>query len=144
MKNFIYEAFFLGFDAILFVAGLSFLLVINHIYQSTEESVNKSLNIKTNITTTYEDCSDIRLTKISGTSVVNEILSYDDSFDITINGTLMNNIVTPTREPFLLYIKKYDQSLLYRYISETNSYLKECVLNNEGKIVRINYVLIAD
>ena len=144
MSKFIYDSFMLIFDAILFIAALSFLLITTDIYKSTEKSVNNAISIKTNITTTYEKQDNIEKTKITGTAVANEILTYDDTYEITINGSSINNIVTPTREPFLEYIKKYDVSLLYREISNTNYYIKECNLDHEGNIVRINYDLVAN
>ena len=137
------DPLFLFFDAMLFVITLSVLFLIVRVYSQNEKGVVKSLKTKNTVSTTYNNQEDEEKTEINGTCVINEILIMDDDISIQVNSTVLTNLVTPTGEKYLEYVRKYDKSLLYDQISITNNYIREVKLDREGKVTGITYILVS-
>lgn len=142
MKQIFSDPIFLFLDAFLFIFAITMLFNINGVYVKTEKTMTKSISMKNNISTTYENQESIDQTIIDGTTVINEILAADTDIEIKINNTVITNIITPTGDKFIDYIKKYNMEPLMNRVSNTHNYKKTCILNNEGEITGISYLMI--
>ena len=81
-------------------------------------------------------------TYIQGASVISEIYGYDGALWVKINSIALNDIQTPTGEPFFEYIKKYGNDSVMDLVSITGRYKKECLMDNIGNVTGIQYTLI--
>lgn len=135
-----------------FISILILIFIINDRNVDYEKAVNDSVDRKIDISSSYVDyeSEDLyidpngssNLLFLSGAAVITELLSYDGTLTVQINNTVLNNYRTDTGEPFFDYIKKYGlPGDIAGNISVTRQYRKNCVTDNTGKLVKVEYIL---
>lgn len=138
-----FEAFLIGFEVFVFCGAVAFLILLSGRYVDYEKAVNKEINQKIDITTTYDESHESADNDyISGATVITEIMGYDGSLTVRVNTKILNNIQTDTGEPFFTYIKKYGNDLVMNEVSITSKYKKQYVTDNDGNLSGVTYTLI--
>lgn len=138
-----FEAFLIGFEVFVFCGAVAFLLLLSGRFVDYEKAVNKEINEKIDITTTYDESHEsYQNAYIDGASVIAEIMEYDGSITVRVNSTVLNNIRTDTGEEFFTYIKKYGNDLVMNEVSITSKYKKEYATDSEGNLSGVIYTLV--
>lgn len=148
----IYKGYLIAAETFALITIIILLFITVDRNMDYEQSVNESVEKKINISSTYVDYeSEDRYTDpngggsllyLSGGAVITEILSYDGSLTVQLNNTVLNRYRTDTGEPFFQYVKKYGlPSDIAGTISVTRQYQKNCITDNTGKLVKVEYIL---
>lgn len=148
----IYKGFLFAMETIVLTSIIVLLFITADRNADVETAVNSAVEKKIDISSTYSDYEneDIytdpnesgNLLYLPGAAVTMEILSYDGSITVQLNNTVLNNYRTETGEPFFDYIKTYGMpGDIVAGISSTRRYQKNCVTDNEGKLVKVEYIL---
>lgn len=137
-----FEPFLIGMEVFVFCMAVSVLFLFITRYSDYEKAVNTEVNRKIDIGTSAEGVGEESRTYIRGASVISEIYGYDGSLWVKVNSIVLNDIQTPTGEPFFEYIRKYGNDSVMNLVSITGRYKKECLMDSQGNITGIWYTLI--
>lgn len=148
----LYKGFLYAIETMVF----SFIMVLLYITidrnTALEKVVNQSVDKKINISSTFSEKENADAYQgssngdnplyVSGGAVISEILSLDDSITVQVNSTILNDYETETGEAFFAYVERYGlpEDILGK-ISVTRQYRKECVINSEGRLMKVEYIL---
>lgn len=137
------EPLLLGLRVLLFISAISCLVAVSTKYTRIESFVkDEVVQIHSDVGQTYEDYESGEQRHISGAAVLSEIMEFDGAIPIVVNGEILNDIRTSTGEPFFQYINKYSELPITEKISINSNYIKECVLDGNGDLIKIEYSLL--
>ncbi len=148
----LYKGFFYAVETMVFAYIMILLYIAIDRNAEYERMVNLSVNDKINISSTYTEMEDETayadpdgggsLLFLSGGAVLAELLTYDGSITVQVNSTVLNHYRTQTGEPFFEYVEKYGlPGDVAKQISSSRQYRKTCVTDNEGWLVKVQYIL---
>lgn len=137
-----FEPFLIGMEVFVFCIAVSVLFLFITRYSDYENAVNTEVNRKIDVGTSAEELGVESRTYIQGASVISEIYGYDGTLWVKVNSVVLNDIQTPTGEPFFEYIKKYGKDSVMNMVSITGRYKKECLMDDKGNVTGIQYTLI--
>lgn len=137
-----WEPLLIAVECMVFMGAIVALMTVSRKYTSIESHVDKEVTQKIDVHTTYTDMEHEEDTYMAGASVISEIMTYDRGIQVKINSTVVNNIKTPTGQNIYDYIQEYGTEILLKEVSITGTYKKICVLNNNGELSQIQYLLV--
>lgn len=110
-------------------------------YTKVEAQINKEINNKSDIRISAETYNDRSLTYITGSEVLNEILTQDGRLNITVKNTPINSLVTESGINVFEAIQKGEDvtDIIEKKISLKAHYSKVYQLDKNGKISGIKY-----
>lgn len=136
----------LGVRAFLFSSALFSLIAISQKYSHMETKVEKELNRKNDVSTTYTDLgSNKSITNMTGAAVIAEIMDQNGNIKVRLNNELLNQIenVNGTNMDFFTYLNEVSADYLTKKVSLSATYEKQCKINQNGEITEIQYNISA-
>lgn len=131
----------MGVEAFVFILLLTSFITMKDKAAKTNLLIQKEVNTKTNIHTTYKDMEGIGNEYISGGAVIAEIEACNGNYAVYVNSVLVNNLPTRTNQPYFKYAKEHGFGDLPGIVAVSGIYKKDCLLDDTGRLKSVHYTL---
>lgn len=131
----------MGVEAFVFILLLTSFITMKDKADKTNLLIQKEVNTKTDIHTTYKDIEGIGNEYIGGGTVISEIEACNGNYAVYVNSVLINNLPTRTNQPYFKYAKEHGFGDLPGIVAVSGTYKKECLLDDNGRLSSVHYTL---
>lgn len=142
MGDSIHEIVLGVFNALLFVSLVTVFIIFASRYEKNNILIKENGYNKEAVSSFPEELTDEVKDLITGSYVLDEVLSFPESTYIKINGTVITDLSTVTGDDYITYAKKYGTDKLETYISLLSTYKRELALDSDGNVVGVTYTIV--
>jgi len=142
MGESIHEIILGVFNALLFVSLVTVFIIFASRYEKNNILIKENGYNKEAVSSFPEELTDEAKDLITGSYVLDEVLSFPESTYIKINGTVITDLSTVTGDDYITYAQKYGTDKLETYISLLSTYKRELALDSDGNVVGVTYTIV--